>query len=98
MTKAVMNKGMTFFVTLPGRATLVASADTIAEQSAMMRRYFTGCAYEVTFSVVKSDTAPAVSVQMKNRTAKLKKIALAAGFCVTHLSRVGCQVTATLRA
>lgn len=93
MTTATMNKGFTVFEELGGGQVAVHSANTIAQSAALMSRTFTDRIHRVKFSIVES--APVtVEKQIKNRLAKLAKIAKLAGRSVTRFQRDGVVVTA----
>ncbi len=93
MTTATMNKGFTVFQELGHGKVGINSADTIAQAGALMARAFTDPMHRVTFSVVESAPVP-VEKQIKNRLAKLAKIAKLAGRVVSHHQRDGVIVTA----
>ena len=93
MTTASMNKGFTVFEELGGGEVAVHSADTIAQSAALMARTFTDRMHRVKFSIVESAPVP-VETQIKNRLAKLAKIAKLAGRNVTRFQRDGVIVTA----
>ena len=93
MTTATMNKGFTVFQELGSGKVAIHSADTIAKSAALMARTFTDPMHRVTFKVVESAPLP-VEKQIKNRLAKLAKIAKLAGRVVSRHQRDGVIVTA----
>ena len=93
MTTAVLNKGLTVIEELGGGRVAIHSADTIAQAGQLMARTFTNPMHRVNFRVVESATVP-VETQIKNRLAKLAKIAKLAGRNVTRFQRDGVIVTA----
>ena len=93
MTTAVLNKGLTVIEELGGGRVAIHSADTIAQSAALMARTFTDPVHRVKFSIVESAPVP-VETQIKNRLAKLAKIAKLADRNVTRFQRDGVIVTA----
>ena len=93
MTTAVLNKGLTVIEDLGGGRVAIHSADTIAQAGQLMARTFTNPMHRVRFSVVESAPVP-VDRQIKNRLAKLAKIAKFAGRTITRYERHGCMVQA----
>jgi hypothetical protein len=93
MTTATMNKGFTVFEELGNGKVAIHSADTIAQSGALMARTFVNPIHSVDFRVVESAPVP-VEKQIKNRLAKLAKIAKLAGRNVTRCHRSGVIVTA----
>lgn len=93
MTSATMNKGFTVFEELGQGKVGIHSADTIAQAAELMARTFTDSVHRVKFSIVESAPVP-VETQIKNRLAKLAKIAKLAGRNVTRFQREGVIVTA----
>lgn len=95
MTTATMNKGFTVFEELGGGQVSIHSADTIAQAGALMARTFTDPIHRVDFRIVESAPVP-VEKQIKNRLAKLAKIAKLAGRNVTRFQLDGVIVTAVV--
>lgn len=93
MTYASMNKGFTVFEELGSGKVAIHSADTIAQSAALMTRTFADPMHRVDFRIVESAPVP-VEKQIKNRLAKLAKIAKLAGRNVTRFQRKGVVVTA----
>ena len=93
MTTAVLNKGLTVIEELGGGRVAIHSADTIAQAGQLMARTFTDPMHRVIFKVVESAHLP-VEKQIKNRLAKLAKIAKLAGRVVSSHQRDGVIVTA----
>lgn len=93
MTYAAMNKGFTVFEELGSGKVSIHSADTIIQAAALMARTFTDPMHRVDFRIVESAPVP-VEKQIKNRLAKLAKIAKLAGRNVTRFHRDGVIVTA----
>ena len=93
MTTATMNKGFTVFQELGHGKVAIHSADTITQAAELMARTFTNPMHRVDFRIVESAPVP-VAKQIKNRLAKLAKIAKLAGRNVTRFQRDGVIVTA----
>lgn len=92
-----MHRAFTFFVTDEAGIGRVVSADTVAEAGRVMARYFKSPQHVVKFNVHESDGVPPVAQQIKNRLAKLAKVAALSGRIVSrNWRRDGGVVTVTV--